>query len=61
LAYGLTKALWHPNTRRLLDAGHPIGREIRVDTALSGLPIPLHPGAAKYYSEPYGASQAPAD
>ncbi len=61
LAYGLTKALWHPNTRKLLDAGHPIGREIRVDTALSGLPIPLHPGAAKYYAEPSGAHEAPAD
>jgi TRAP transporter TAXI family solute receptor len=61
LAYGLTKALWHPNTRRLLDASHPIGREIRFDTALSGLPIPLHPGAAKYYSEAAGAAEAPAD
>ena len=51
LVYGITKALWHKNTRKLLDQGSPIGRQIRVDTALAGLPIPLHPGAARYYGE----------
>jgi hypothetical protein len=51
LAYGITKALWHPSTRKLLDEGSPIGRNIRMVTALLGLPIPLHDGAAKFYSE----------
>ena len=51
LVYGITKALWHPSTRKLLDEGSPIGRNIRMVTALLGLPIPLHDGAAKFYSE----------
>ncbi|MGH6932125.1 MAG: TAXI family TRAP transporter solute-binding subunit [Dongiaceae bacterium] len=51
LVYGITKALWHPSTRKLLDEGSPIGRKIRMVTALLGLPIPLHDGAAKFYSE----------
>jgi TRAP transporter TAXI family solute receptor len=51
LVYGITKALWHPSTRKLLDQGSPIGRRIRMATALLALPIPLHDGAAKFYSE----------
>lgn len=51
LVYGITRALWHPVTRKLLDEGHPVGRHIRPETALSGVPIPLHPGAARYYNE----------
>lgn len=51
LVYGITKALWHPSTRKLLDEGSPVGRKIRMVTALLGLPIPLHDGAAKFYSE----------
>ena len=49
--YGITRALWHPNTRKLLESGHPKGREIKVETALEGLVVPLHPGARRYYSE----------
>lgn len=51
LVYGITRALWHENSRRLLDAGHPKGRLIRPQSALHGLGIPLHPGAARYYEE----------
>jgi TRAP transporter TAXI family solute receptor len=51
LVYGLTRALWHQNNRRLLDGGHPVGRSMRLETALSGLTIPLHPGAERYYRE----------
>jgi TRAP transporter TAXI family solute receptor len=51
LVYGMTRALWHKNTRRLLDNGHPKGRLIRHVTALDGLVVPLHPGARKFYSE----------
>jgi hypothetical protein len=51
LVYALTKALWHPNNRRLLDAGPPVGRLMRVESALEGVTIPLHPGAERYYRE----------
>ncbi len=51
LVYGVTKALWEKSTRRLLDLGHPEGRQIRLDTALEGLAIPLHPGAERFYRE----------
>lgn len=49
--YRIARALWHPNTRHLLDNGHPKGRLITLETALDGLGIPLHPGARRYYSE----------
>lgn len=51
LIYGITKALWNKKTRSLLDKGHAKGKQIRIETALTGLLIPLHPGAAKYYKE----------
>jgi TRAP transporter TAXI family solute receptor len=51
LIYDITKALWNKNTRKLLDKGHSKGKAIRVETALKGVLIPLHPGAAKYYKE----------
>jgi TRAP transporter TAXI family solute receptor len=49
--YGLTRALWHPSTRRLFDRGVPAARQIRRARALDGLALPLHPGAARYYRE----------
>ncbi len=51
LVYGITKALWSKKTRSLLDKGHAKGKAIRVETALKGVLIPLHPGAEKYYKE----------
>ena len=51
LVYNLTRALWHPSTRRVLDNGHPDGRLIQLKSALDGLAIPLHPGARRYYQE----------
>jgi TRAP transporter TAXI family solute receptor len=51
MVYGITRALWHENSRRLLDRGHPKGQLIRLETALHGLGAPLHPGAARYYRE----------
>lgn len=49
LVYAITRALWSPDNRALLDSGHPKGRLIRLDTAQSGLPVPLHPGAQRFY------------
>ncbi len=51
LIYNVTAALWNPNTRKLLDSGHAKGRDIRLGTAVTGLGIPLHAGAEKFYKE----------
>jgi len=59
LIHDITAALWHPATRKLLDQGSPIGRRIRIEQALVALPLPVHPGAERYYSEPRGGSSPP--
>ena len=51
LVYEITKALWSDKTRATLDAGHAKGKAIQKATALAGLGIPLHDGAAKFYKE----------
>lgn len=51
LAYAITKALWNPGNRKLLDSGHPEGRNLLLGAAVDGLIVPLHPGAARYYAE----------
>jgi TRAP transporter TAXI family solute receptor len=51
LVYGITKALWHENARKLLDNGHSKARAIKLETALEGIAVPLHPGAERYYRE----------
>ena len=51
LIYGVTKALWNENTRKLLDAGHAKGKAIQTATATAGAGIPFHPGAEKFYKE----------
>jgi TRAP transporter TAXI family solute receptor len=51
LVYEITKALWNDKTRALMDAGHAKGKEIRKETALQGVGIPLHAGAEKFYKE----------
>jgi uncharacterized protein len=51
LVYEITKALWNEPTRRLLDAHNPIGKEIRLEKAVDDLPVPLHPGAQRFYRE----------
>ncbi len=51
LVYGITRALWHPSTQELLSQGNPRGRLVQPDAETERLGIPLHPGAAAYYSE----------
>jgi hypothetical protein len=51
LVYQITQALWHPTNRALLDSGHPDGARMRVETALEGIAVPVHRGAALYYEE----------
>ncbi len=57
LVYGITRALWHPNNRKILDSGPPNGKQIELHKALDGVAIPLHPGAARFYEEA-GLTQA---
>lgn len=47
----ITAALWSPATARLLRGGPRQGRSIALATALDGISVPLHPGAAEYYKE----------
>jgi TRAP transporter TAXI family solute receptor len=50
--YAITRALWSPTTRGLLDRGHAKGREIVREAALTGRGVvPFHPGAERYYRE----------
>ncbi len=49
LAYGMTKGLWE-NLGELQSA-HAAAKAIRQDQALAGMPVPLHPGAERYYRE----------
>lgn len=51
LVYAVTKSLWNPATAKLLSAFEPIGSQIRLERALDGLSVPLHPGAARFYRE----------
>ena len=47
--YRMTKALWTHLDQ--LVAAHSAAKAIKLSNALSGMPVPLHPGAAKYYKE----------
>jgi len=51
VVYALTRALWHANNRKALDSAAPYGPQIRLDTAVEGVALPFHPGAALYYFE----------
>ncbi len=51
VVYEVTKAMWSAKTRTALDTGHAKGKAITPATALTGLGIPLHPGAERFYKE----------
>ena len=51
LVYQVTASLWSKRTQTLLKEGHPQGKSINLKTALTGLSIPLHPGADRFYRE----------
>jgi len=59
LIYQITHTLWNANSRDLLDKGHHKGQEIRMQNALKGLAVPLHPGAARFYHEQGIAADRP--
>ena len=49
LAYAMTKGLW--DNLGELEAAHAAAKAIKRDQALTGMPVPLHPGAERYYRE----------
>jgi TRAP transporter TAXI family solute receptor len=49
LAYQMTRLIFE-NLPGLANA-HAAGKEIKLETAATGNPIPLHPGAVRYYKE----------
>lgn len=49
LVYELLKTMY-ANTDRLI-AAHSQGKNIKLDSALEGMSIPLHPGAEKFFKE----------
>ena len=51
LVYRITRALWHENSKELLDSGHPTARQMKLSNALLGAAVPLHRGAESYYRE----------
>lgn len=51
LVYAITRALWLPETAQAMSRDLPDTLRIRAEDALTGLAIPLHPGAERYYRE----------
>ena len=49
LVYNMTKAL-HENQKELV-AAHSAAKDMKLQDALKGMTVPLHPGAEKYYKE----------
>lgn len=50
LVYQVTACLWRPHTLNLLK-DHPQGSSIFLENALTGVSIPIHPGARRFYRE----------
>lgn len=51
LIYRVTSSLWTAATRKLLESGPARAHDIRLETALVGVSIPLHAGAERFYKE----------
>lgn len=49
LAYNMTKLIFE--NLDTLAAAHVAAKAIKLETAIQGMPVPLHPGAEKYYKE----------
>jgi TRAP transporter TAXI family solute receptor len=49
LAYQMTRLIFE-SLPELVNA-HAAGKEIKLETAATGSPVPLHPGAIRYYKE----------
>lgn len=51
IVYCITADLWKEETLHALRTGHNKGNEVSLDTALTSMQIPLHPGARQFYIE----------
>ena len=51
LVYAICKSLWNDGTAKLLTKLDRVGQRIRLDRALTGVSVPLHPGAERFYRE----------
>jgi uncharacterized protein len=49
LVYKMTKALFESQAQ--LASAHSKGKEVNIKTAVTGVSIPFHPGAVRYYKE----------
>src|SRR5690606_27860012 len=49
LAYAMTKALYE--NLDALQAAHNAAKAIKRENAVNGMPVPIHPGAERYYRE----------
>jgi TRAP transporter TAXI family solute receptor len=49
MVYRITKAMWEGI--KTIEGAHAKGKEVKLEKALIGMPIPLHPGADKFYKE----------
>ncbi len=49
MAYRITKAMFE--NLKTIETAHAKGKEVKLETALKGMPIPLHPGAEKFFKE----------
>ena len=48
-AYQMTKQLFE--NLDTLEAAHKAAAQIKLENALKGMPVPLHPGAERFYKE----------
>jgi TRAP transporter TAXI family solute receptor len=51
VVYEATKLLWSDRVLQQLAGAHPKGQMIRKESALTGISVPLHAGAERYYRE----------
>jgi len=49
MAYQITKAIF--DNLADIERAHAKGKELKLETALTGMSIPLHPGAEKFFKE----------
>lgn len=49
VVYGMTKSMFDKLPE--LAAAHSAGKEIKLEKALEGMPVPMHPGAEKFFKE----------
>jgi len=51
LVFAIAKSLWSDQTGKMLESLNPAAQRVRLDYALKGLSVPLHPGAERFYRE----------